>query len=247
MNIIAIGGGDKTPAIRHALDHLSVDKAPVLLVPTACSTPASYERKIPAAKAFFEELGVEAQVLHEYGEKPSLTKVQHEIGNAGLIYTIGGNSPYMLEKLREHGSDVELRSAIMNGKMHAGTSAGALLPFEQLHSNIAKKPTEEEWDFKILNGLGVIRAVATAHADQHDPTPRGVREDSRLEHLTTHMPAGATLGFGIENGAALVIDDVEARVLRAKETANVHVIRPHDGKHRIETLARMPIEELQRN
>lgn len=244
MNIIAIGGGDKSPAIRYALDNLSVDKTRALLVPSACSTSASYERKVPMAQSFFERLGVQTHILHGYSERPTLDKIQHEIGAAALIYTIGGNSLYMIDKLKEHGSDTVLRSAILNGKMYTGTSAGALLPFEQLHSNIANKPAEEEWDFQILNGLGVIRAVATVHADQHDPTPNGLRKDSRLEHLSTHMPSEATLGFGIDNGAALIIDDTEAHVLRSTKTANVHLIRAHDDGYRTEILTSLAVDEM---
>lgn len=67
--------------------------------------------------------------MHNYGETPTRTKIQYELGLTSLIYTIGGNSPYMLKTMRKHGTDGLLRQTIAKGTVHADVSAGALLPF----------------------------------------------------------------------------------------------------------------------
>jgi peptidase E len=222
MNIIAIGGGDKKPAVQRGLD-LSDGCSRVLIVPTAASTEGAFDRKVPAALEFFEELGAAPAILHRFEETPTKTQIEHEIGRAGLIYTIGGNTPNMLKTMSEHRSDHAIEQAIRAGKVHAGTSAGALLPFKILHSNVAKHPSKEEWDFAYLNGLGIIDAAATAHADQHDPTPYGLRPDSRLEALMATFPESAQIGFGIENGAAAIFGE-RPEIIQARPDAVVHLI-----------------------
>lgn len=223
MEILAIGGGDKTPAIKEALSRTGINKPRVLLVPSACSTEVSYNRKVSSLDEYFKNLGTEVTTLHEYGEKPSDTRIAHELGSASLIYTIGGNSPYMLRTMRTHGTDNAVRRAIEQGKIHAGTSAGALLPFELMHSCVAARPLEQEWDYDILNGIGVLPGVATAHANQHDPTPSGVRPDNRRDALMTNFPA-VTYGYGIDNGAALLFSSSSPEIIISTPGASAHFI-----------------------
>ncbi len=223
MRIAAIGG-DKAPAIKTLSQ--SMDNANVLVIPSACSTPKSYDRKVAACVAFFESQNMQPTVLHALNETPSKTKIDHEIGSTGLIYTIGGNTPVMLQNMAEHGTDAAIREAVLQGTPHAGVSAGALLPFRGMHSCIAKKPAEEDWEYTLFEGLDLLHATATAHADQHDPTPFGIREDTRLEHLSAHFPHNTDLGVGIDNGASLIIQDNESFVVSAVADARVHVLVP---------------------
>lgn len=209
MKIVAIGGGEKTPAITHALDLTGQTRPNILLIPSASSTPTSYEKKSKLYTDYFDGLGISTSLLHEFGEDPSANRIEHEIGRAALIYTIGGNSPYMLATMRRHGTDVALGNAIRGGKVHAGLSAGALLPFELALSNPAKKPEIEEWDFEYLAMLGLVEGAVTVHADKHDKTPNGPRSDSRYEALVRTFPQSVDHGYAIDNDAALVINDDE--------------------------------------
>lgn len=220
MHIVAIGGGDKTPIMRAVTDDLT--HPDVLIVPTACSTEKSYERKVSAIQDFFDSFGMPYVVLHEFNEQPTQTKLDHEFGQAALAYVIGGNTPHLLETSRMHGTDIALRQHVSNGLTLAGTSAGALLPFALLHSNPAKKPAEEIWDYTFYEGLGIVPAAVAVHADQYDMTPQGLRNESRLEHFAAHLPQG-TIGYAIENNAALEIRGDTHRVLRSEPNANVYV------------------------
>lgn len=237
MKIVAIGGGEKTPAVLHALDLSGAEKPHVLINPSSASTHASYDRKVPVITSYFADLGVTTSVLHEYGKTPSSERITHELGRASLVYTLGGNSPYMLATMRRHGSDQALTHAVREGLVHAGTSAGALLPFELAHSNIARRPAEEAWDYAYLKTLGILPGVATAHADQHDPTPQGLREQSRLDALLATFPSSVDLGYAIDNHAAIAFSpDTSPRVLRARPDAQARVIRRSANGIDIETL-----------
>ncbi len=172
---------------------------------------------------FFADMGVKTTLLHEFGGLPSRTKMEHEIGRAALIYTIGGNTPYLLSQLRLADGEAPLREALVSGKPHAGVSAGALLPFALIHSNVSARPAQEKWDFEVLHGLAVVDAIATAHANQHDPTPEGFRPDSRLEHLLRTFPESAQYGLAIDEGAAVTLGE-QCAVIRADPAANVYLL-----------------------
>lgn len=229
MKIVAHGGGNRLPSAKHALD-LSGDQNPsVLLIPSSSQSLDKFKRRVGLVESTFRELGVATALLHEFGEEPTKTKIEHEIGRASLLYTIGGNSPHMLKTMHRHETDIAVKDAILDGKVHAGTSAGALLPFELGHSNVSARNAEEEWDFEYLPMLGIVPGVVTAHADQHDETPYGLRPDSRMDALINTFPPHVSHGFAIENGAALVAhDDHPLYVVRANEASNVYRLRRSD-------------------
>lgn len=225
MNIIAIGGGDKQPAINTAMEVAPGNN--VLIIPTACSTEKAYNRKVSACVDFFSAMGLPNTVLHDFDEPPSKTKVEEEFGRAGLIYTIGGNMPALLN--RAHSTTTigrNLRNAVKRGVPHAGTSAGALYPFRQAHSCVSPRPAEEFWDYQYLRGLNFLNATATAHAEQYDPILAGQvtahRTDSRMQHLINTGFPNTRIAFAIENNAALIVRDDETFALSAVAGATVH-------------------------
>lgn len=230
MKLFAIGGGDRTPAVKKALE-LSGEPARALIIPSAASTEAAFVRKSSSLTSFFDDLGVENALLHQFGERPTKDKIEHELGRASLIYTFGGNTPYMIRTMAEHGTNTLLKQALEAGKVHVGLSAGALLPFSLAHSNIAAKPAETAWDYQYLTaGVNVVDAVATVHANQHDPTPEGPRPDNRLEALAHTFPAEVQRGYALDNGATAVFGE-HPEIIRTDPAAEVHYLeRDKDGQ-----------------
>lgn len=233
MKIAAIGGGDKQPILQPITD--SLDNPDILIIPSACSTPASYLRKVPACVEYFTKGGLRAEVLHDFQDTPSRSKVEDSIGGAALIYVIGGNTPHLLETTAAHGTDVAVTDAVISGKTWlAGTSAGALWPFALGQSCPVARPAEVAWDYTYLKGLGLIDAAFGAHANKIDPHLTESDRLSRVEYLAQSLPHEAAIAFAAENDAALVIRDSEAYVARATPQAQLHVIEqnPEGSTHR---------------
>lgn len=188
MSIVVIGGGDRTPAIKKSLE-LAGNPDHVLLLPSAASTEKSFNRNVGITSQLFNDLGVHVDLLHNFGETPSRTRIQHEMGNAGLIFGLGGNTPHLIETMHKHGSDIALKEAIESGTVYAGSGSGALLPFELAHVNPEPKPSENDWDYRYVRpGIDAIGGVATIHADMHDRTPQDSRADTRLDALFNTFP-----------------------------------------------------------
>lgn len=226
MHIVAIGGGNKEPILKPIVDNL--ESPDMVIIPTACSTQKSYDRKVAVSKQWCGDFGLRATVLHEYEEKPSPDKVAELLGKASIAYVIGGNTPYMLGKLPEHQTDLAITAAVSRGMWLTGTSAGALLPFEAGLSCPAKKPAEEDWDYTYVRGLSIIPAAVTAHANQVDAHPYRNDGQTRFEHFRQTLPQDQSVGFGIENNAALVIDGDRTYVSRSDASASIHLAFP-DG------------------
>lgn len=232
MNIVAIGGGTKKAEMLKTAVDMSGDENPnVLLVPTASSSREKYTKLTTKAMNSFKDIDVETSLLHDYREAPSPTRIAHEIGRASVIYTIGGNTPIMMRKMRRHGTDSAIATAIMMGKVHAGSSAGALLPFEIGQSNVSPNPEHEEWDFEYLKLLGLVPGVLGVHANKRDGTPNGPRPDSRLEALQATFPMNVNRGYAIDEDAALVINgSAPYSVIRGRSDANVYKLhRDNNG------------------
>lgn len=225
MNILSIGGGNKAPAIEYARNFLP-DQS-VAIIPTACSTVISYNKKVAACLAFFDELGMQTEVLHNFEEMPPPHKVADILGAASMMYVIGGNTPHLLRTLPKYGAE-QIRAELTNNKTLAGTSAGALLPFAAIHTCPAKQPAKEPgWDYNYVGGLGIIDAAATAHANKHDPTTQGPRPENRRQHFlkTLHNRHPGMLGIAIDNDAALFVQGSTAQGVFANPDATIHLVQ----------------------
>lgn len=230
MNILAIGGGGKDQAMDFA--HERLDSHNVLVIPSACSNPNAYEKdgKVALAMTSFVELGYTPTLLHEHGQTPTKTQVEHEFGKTDIMYVLGGNTPYMLGNLALHKTDAAIKQAVAAGTWLSGTSAGGLLPFTEAFSCPAKKPESEDWEYVYLKTLGILPVAATMHADQHDPTPQGKREGSRLDYFIETGLGSSTRGIAIPNGATLAIAEGDAQALyKTSETSRITLVQSEHG------------------
>lgn len=245
FHVVAIGGGNKELALKTALDQTGAEKPRVLLIPTACSTPTSYDKKVPTVTAEFQQLGAHVMTLHPQGELPSQEQVEDAIGSSDALYTIGGNSPHMLREMhkpldeRGHTLAEQIGAAILRGKTHIGTSAGALLPFESFLSNTRASGQTVPEDFQILEGLPILRGVATAHGNKFDMRPHLPESPSRREVLQSYLASLRTPGISIDEGAAVIFGREQGVITSG--ASGVHTLAANQPPVRIEDPSQLEV------
>lgn len=166
------------------------------------------------AKQQFEKRNLKAlDCAFKKGEKLSQSKLD-SLKKAKLIYIGGGDQVRFMEIINSN-PEVKnlLKSAYQNGKMIAGTSAGAAVMSEVMITGNQLKYKDYENTFdnieiknvETLQGLGFIK---TAVIDQHFV----VR--SRYNRLLSLIIENPTYkGIGIDEGTAILVKHGEAEVV----------------------------------
>jgi cyanophycinase-like exopeptidase len=120
-----------------------------------------------------------------------------------------------------------LARAALNGKVIAGISAGAIALFNDGMSDSHKyerKSEDESWDFTPVEGLGLIDATVTPHADSLKTPDNRPRYIHFMEMLANRQNGNVEYGLGIDENAALVAIDGLVRVVISKRSKRLHVI-----------------------
>lgn len=216
---LAVIGGrleDDNSAIYGEMHRLSGGR--ILILPTASAEPQAVGEESLAA---FRAHGFQAEVSPLSGENAAQLadrpEVAAQIARMGHVYFTGGDQAKILAALlpggRESAALKALRKAHGKGGLIAGSSAGAaimsqpmLLGGTSLESVVHGVTDEaEEPGLMMGGGLGFF---PFGMVDQHF-IKRG-----RLGRLVVAMEeAGATIGFGIDENTALIVEGAAARVV----------------------------------
>jgi cyanophycinase-like exopeptidase len=221
-----IGGGDKLPIISRALEF--IDQPNVLIISDACTKPETYQKKVPSIVKLFEELGVPSVTLNEFGATPTELELSDRFGSANVLYTVGGHTPTLIDKIKTAGKAEKIMAASAEGKMLMGTSAGALLPFERGQINPAKNPNLDEWDYEIIPLLGMIRAIGVVHANKIDPSQSVNRLDSFLASAGIEL-TNDQKGISLDEGAGLITNAEGGELVFSSDDARVSLIERENG------------------
>jgi cyanophycinase len=157
------------------------DPSRVIIIPTAAVTgPAKAAND---GVSHFAMLGGDARQLmvleREDAENPNLIQ---EIEGAGVIYFTGGSPDHLLATLRGSRFLEAILSAVEQGTVLAGSSAGAMVM-----GTLMRRPRIGQW----VEGLGITSNIAVLpHHERSEPA-----ETSR--QLQGQVPANVTV-FGID-------------------------------------------------
>lgn len=218
--IIPIGGGEirdleTLPIDREAVRLTKKKKPNALFIPTASRDAAGY------CDAFHDVygrmLGCKTEVLRLVNEKSTKKVMKEKIAWADVIYVGGGNTLFMMNTWRRLGVDKELKRAWQQGTVMAGLSAGSICWFEKgLSDSRAGRWTR-------VTGLGLIPALHSPHFTR-EPARREAFKEMMLKEKI------GTVGYGIEDGCAIVFADGEERIVRADKNAKVWKYVKEAGK-----------------
>jgi len=215
---MAIGGNEDKRAARESILAAFVrragsDQARIVIVPSASEKPV--ERAERYTRIFTKLQAAEIRTVHV--DLGSITGEERElIRTATGIFVTGGNQQRLMEFLRAADAVDLIRSAVRDGAVYAGTSAGAAaLSRRMIAGSKRKKGTDiVEYD----EGLGLI---PDAIIDQH------FGERRRLTRLISAASAHRLTGIGIDENTAIVWN--HDGVVTVEGAGQVTIVNPDHG------------------
>ncbi len=120
-----------------------------------------------------------------------------EVEGFDVIYMCGGNTFYLLKKVRESGFDKIIIEFVKNGKLYFGVSAGSILVGPNISAaNTGLEPDENDINLVDLKGLNLIDVIISPHYCEEEET---IIEDFKKKSQHEVVPL-------TDNQALLVID-----------------------------------------
>ncbi|MFI5121596.1 MAG: Type 1 glutamine amidotransferase-like domain-containing protein [Vicinamibacteria bacterium] len=228
--ILALGGHEFSrrrgnEAIRDYMLALADGPAPrVCLLPTASGDPAD---QIAAFRSSLSGLPCDLSHVSLFRLESEVVEIGTHLLEQDLIYVGGGSMVNLLAIWRAHGIDEILRQCWRRGVVLAGQSAGAMCWFEW-------GVTRSAGPARLVPGLGLVPGILSVHYH---------RDPDRRRTLLDAVASRGTHGYGLDDGAGILIRDREVRAtLSAHELAAAWRVSP-DGKGRAaeERMPAMPL------
>ena len=214
--ILALGGHEFSrrrgnEAIRDYMLALADARHPrVCLLPTASGDPAE---QIAAFRSSLGGLACELSHVSLFRLESEPVRLRDHLLSRDLIYVGGGSMVNLLAIWRAHGIDRLLRDAWERGTVLAGQSAGAMCWFEA-------GVTRSAGSTVAAPGLGLVPGVLSVHYHRDPDRRRGLR---------TAVAAEATIGYGLDDQAGLVVRGTAvAAAVSGRRGAGVWRVEP-DG------------------
>ena len=137
-------------------------------------------------------------------EETSRETIMDWLEEADLLFVLGGDTRYLLQKVEELKLAPVFREAYENGVIFSGSSAGCIWVAEQSMSDSQEYHTPDSWDYISLEGLGFLPAM-NVHDNQ------GVR--SGLTSGLSRSDAFDQLAQKLEIEKAICVEEFAAVVV----------------------------------
>ena len=149
-----------------------------IFVPTA-GDPYSNKDFVEADKIALNKYGLNIVELDVKNRNEK--EIREMIDGADIVLVAGGDTFYLMEKLKESGADKIIKEFVERGGIYIGSSAGSIICCPTIEG-------AEEFDNPNLapildnfNGLGIFRNVIIPHAQKEKYFERIRRATERLE------------------------------------------------------------------
>ena len=164
MPIVLSSCGIREPDFKNkvlALFDKPVEAIKLLYITTAVDGERGDKSWVDTEYKSILALGIPEENIYEY--KIGNEKV--DLAAFDAIYVLGGNTFYLMNKIREFGFDKQIKDAIESGIPYIGSSAGSIVLGTTL------KPAEVYGDIPIADkqnyeGLGIIDGAIIPHMNQ---------------------------------------------------------------------------------
>ncbi len=224
MKLVLIGGGEvgrsntdyETGEIDSEIVKMTgLEKPNFLFIGFASSASDSY---YDLMKKIYKNLGCETANLKRKNALNNPDIVKDKISKADIIYIGGGDTIKLMDDVREFGIDKLLKEAADRGCVMAGISAGAILLSKSGFSDSYILRGESD-KYSFVEGLGFTDISICPHYNKS--------EDKRKQLLDEVKNTKKTV-YGIDNCAALKVEDGNIAVIRANSAANAYEISYSD-------------------
>ncbi len=155
-------------------------------------------------------LDEDLQCMLEYGitphiydiSKKTLSDFHRDLDDFDVIFMEGGNTFYIMKRIRQTGFDKYLNEWVNDGKAYIGASSGSYIVCPSIEMSLWKKPNRNRYGFEGLTGLGYVNFLITAHykEEYRDFVQKGAQKSKYPLKI-------------LKDGQALLIKDGEVEML----------------------------------
>ena|SRR3989338_6164675 len=175
-----------------------VSKIRIIFVPTASRSKEELIYVLESKKELLD-LGIpEHNIKHL--NLDHLVKFK-EVRDFDVIYVCGGNTFYLLNKVKETGFDKVIKEFVETGKVYFGVSAGSILVCPNI--DIAGPFDENDVNLTDLTGLNLVDIVVSPHyCKKEKPTIDKLKKKSQYKVVT------------LTDDQALLVIDGETKIIQ---------------------------------
>ncbi len=201
--IIAIGGGELRERTTIKIDeyiaklakeHAGENRANALFIPTASHDYMPYYNTFH--KVYTGTFNIKTDVALTVYKEPDMEKLRAKFEKADMIYVGGGDTVFMIEHWKQSGLLPLIKDAYDRGVIIAGLSAGAICWFSDIYTDSTAALGEGD-KYAMFQGLNWIEGKISPHYG------------ARMLDFDKIVCYNLGCAFGIEDDAALVIEDGE--------------------------------------
>ena len=220
--IVAIGGGELRERTTLKIDEYIVSlgkeragerRVNALFIPTASHDFMPYYNTFH--KVYTGVFNVKTDVALTVFKEVDLEKMKGKFEKADIVYVGGGDTVFMIEEWKRSGLLPLIEDAYERGVVIAGLSAGAICWFSDIYTDSLK--TETGAKYAMFKGLGWINGIISPHYNE------------RMLDFDKIVCYNYNRAYGIENDAAIVIEDGEI-VKSVSSGGKAWVLERKDGR-----------------
>ncbi|WP_428769859.1 Type 1 glutamine amidotransferase-like domain-containing protein [Treponema sp. HNW] len=132
----------------------------VVFIPTA-SIHESYKGYVGSARKLWKKMNAKIVEVEISSAPPD--DIRKAFENADIIYFTGGNTFFLIDRIRRTGVDTLIQKHLAAGKLYVGESGGAIICAKELSYIMPMDKVPEDFSQKDYSGLNLIDFYVVPH------------------------------------------------------------------------------------
>jgi len=174
-----------------------VSKIKIIFVPTAARSKEEL-KYVDESRTELINLGISRKNIKTLNLNKSVSF--EEVENFDVIYVCGGNTFYLLKKIKETSFDKIIKKFTKINKLYFGVSAGSIIVCPDI--NIASPFDENDISLTDLTGLNLVNVIVSPHYSEKEKSIIDKFKKSSQYKVVT-----------LTNNQALLVKDKELKII----------------------------------